>query len=116
MVNIAINGFGRIGRLVFRMIFKEKGFNIVAINDLTDAKTLANLLKRDSVHGIFDAEVEYSSDYLKVDGKKIIVLAEKDLAKLPWKQLNVDLVVESTGKFTKKEELEQHIKCGAKKV
>src|SRR3989338_4164182 len=116
MVNIAINGFGRIGRLVFRMGFKEKGFNIVAINDLTDAKTLASLLKRDSVHGVFDAEIEYGSDYINVDGKKIIVLAEKDLAKLPWKQLNIDLVVESTGKFTKKEELEQHIKCGAKKV
>lgn len=116
MVNIAINGFGRIGRLVFRMGFKEKGFNIVAINDLTDSKTLANLLKRDSVHGIFDAEIEYGSDYIKVGGKKITVLAEKDLAKLPWKQLNIDLVVESTGKFTKKEELEQHIKCGAKKV
>ena len=116
MVNIAINGFGRIGRLVFRMGFKEKGFNIVAINDLTDAKTLASLLKRDSVHGVFDAEIEYGSDYINVDGKKIIVLAEKDLAKLPWKQLNIDIVVESTGKFTKKEELEQHIKCGAKKV
>ena len=116
MVNIAINGFGRIGRLVFRMGFKEKGFNIVAINHLTDAKTLASLLKRDSVHGVFDAEIEYGSDYINVDGKKIIVLAEKDLAKLPWKQLNIDIVVESTGKFTKKEELEQHIKCGAKKV
>ncbi|MEK6875971.1 MAG: type I glyceraldehyde-3-phosphate dehydrogenase [Nanoarchaeota archaeon] len=116
MVNIAINGFGRIGRLVFRMAFNEKGLNIVAINDLTDAKTLAHLLKRDSVHGTFEAEVEHGQDYIEVNGKKIKVLAEKDLTKLPWKELNVDIVIESTGKFTKKEELEQHIKCGAKKV
>src|SRR3990167_2455587 len=116
MVNIAINGFGRIGRLVFRMAFNEKGLNIVAINDLTDAKTLAHLLKRDSVHGTFEAQVEYGQDYIEVNGKKVKVLAEKDLTKLPWKELNVDIVIESTGKFTKKEELEQHIKCGAKKV
>ncbi len=116
MVNIAINGFGRIGRLVFRMGFKEKGFNFVAINDLTDAKTLAHLLKRDSVHGTFDAEVEAGQDYIRVDGKKVAILAEKDLAKLPWKALDIDIVVESTGRFTKKEELELHIKSGAKKV
>ena len=116
MANIAINGFGRIGRLVFRMGFKEKGFNFVAINDLTDAKTLAHLLKRDSVHGTFDAEVEAGQDYIRVGGKKVAILAEKDLAKLPWKALDIDIVVESTGKFTKKEELEQHIKSGAKKV
>ena len=116
MVNIAVNGFGRIGRLVFRMAFKEKGLNFVAINDLTDSKTLAHLLKRDSVHGAFEAEVEHGQDYIRVDGKKVKVLAEKDLTKLPWKELNVDIVVESTGKFTKEADLEQHIKCGAKKV
>lgn len=116
MVNIAINGFGRIGRLVFRMGFKEKDLNFVAINDLTDSKTLAHLLKRDSVHGTFKSEVEYGSDYIKVDEKKVAILGEKDLAKLPWKALNIDIVVESTGKFTKKEEVEQHLKCGAKKV
>ncbi len=116
MVNIAINGFGRIGRLVFRMASNEKGLNIVAINDLTDAKTLAHLLKRDSVHGTFEAKVEHGQDYIEVNGKKVRVLAEKDLAKLPWRELNVDIVVESTGKFTKEEELEQHIKSGAKKV
>ena len=71
MTNVAINGFGRIGRLVFRMGFKEKGFNFVAINDLTDSKTLAHLLKRDSVHGTFEAEVEHGQDYIKVDGKKV---------------------------------------------
>lgn len=116
MVNLAINGFGRIGRLVFRMIFKEKGLNIVAINDLTDAKTLAHLLKRDSVHGTFEAKVEHGQDYIEVNGKKVKVLAEKDLTKLPWKELGINIVVESTGKFTKEADLEQHIKCGAKKV
>jgi len=116
MTNVAINGFGRIGRLVFRMGFKEKGFNFVAINDLTDSKTLAHLLKRDSVHGTFEAEVEHGQDYIKVDGKKVKILAEKDLTKLPWKELGIDIVVESTGKFTKEADLEQHIKCGAKKV
>src|SRR3989338_232504 len=116
MTNVAINGFGRIGRLFFRMGFKEKGFNFVAINDLTDSKTLAHLLKRDSVHGTFEAEVEHGQDYIKVDGKKVKILAEKDLTKLPWKELGIDIVVESTGKFTKEADLEQHIKCGAKKV
>lgn len=116
MVNIAINGFGRIGRLVFRMAFNEKGLNIVAINDLTDARTLAHLLKRDSVHGIFEANVDYGQAYIEVNGRRVKVLAEKDLTKLPWRELNVDIVVESTGKFTNEADLEQHIKCGAKKV
>jgi glyceraldehyde 3-phosphate dehydrogenase len=116
MTNIAINGFGRIGRLVFRIGFKEKDLNFVAINDLTDAKTLAHLLKRDSVHGTFDAEIEAGDDFIKVDGKKIHVLCEKDHTKLPWKDLNVDIVVESTGLFRKESELEDHIQCGAKKV
>ncbi|HJO01686.1 MAG TPA: glyceraldehyde 3-phosphate dehydrogenase NAD-binding domain-containing protein, partial [Candidatus Woesearchaeota archaeon] len=116
MVNIAINGFGRIGRLVFRIGFKEKKFNFVAINDLTDAKTLANLLKRDSVHGTFDAKVEAGNNYIKINGKKIIVLSEKDHTKLPWKKFKVDIVVESTGRFRKESDLQDHIKCGAKKV
>lgn len=116
MANIAINGFGRIGRLVFRIGFKEKNLNFVAINDLTDAKTLANLLKRDSVHGTFDADIEAGSDYIKVNGKKIHVICEKDHTKLPWKKFKVDIVVESTGRFRKEKELEDHIKCGAKKV
>ena len=116
MVNIAINGFGRIGRLILRIGSREKDFNFVAINDLTDAKTLAHLLKRDTVHGTFDAKIESSNDYISINGKKIKVISEKDLTKLPWKELGVDIVIESTGKFTKKEDLEQHIKCGAKKV
>lgn len=116
MVNIAINGFGRIGRLVLRIGSKEKDFNFVAINDLTDAKTLAHLLKRDTVHGTFDAKIESGNDYIGINGKKIKVISEKDLAKLPWKELGIDIVIESTGKFTKKEDLEQHLKSGAKKV
>jgi len=116
MANIAINGFGRIGRLVFRIGFKEKSLNFVAINDLTDAKTLADLLKYDSIHGKFDAKVEAGEGFIKVNGKKIAVLCEKDHAKLPWKKFNVDIVVESTGRFRKESELEDHIKCGAKKV
>lgn len=116
MVNVAINGFGRIGRLVFRIGFKEKKLNFVAINDLTDAKILANLLKRDSIHDVFDAKVEAGKDYIKVNGKKITVLSEKDHTKLPWKKYKVDIVVESTGRFRKEKELEDHIKCGAKKV
>lgn len=115
MVNVAINGFGRIGRLVFRIGFKQ-GINFVAINDLTDAKTLAHLLKYDSVHGIFDAAIESGPDFIKVNGKKIKVLSEKDSTKLPWKDLKVDIVVESTGRYTKKDDLMHHIQCGAKKV
>jgi|TARA_B100001971_G_C18196842_1_gene542013 glyceraldehyde 3-phosphate dehydrogenase len=116
MVNIAINGFGRIGRLVLRIGSKEKNLNFVAINDLTDARTLANLLKRDSVHGTFDAKIEAGSNFIKVNGKKITVLSEKDHTKLPWKKFKVDIVVESTGRFRKENELKDHIKCGAKKV
>ncbi|MBI2134626.1 type I glyceraldehyde-3-phosphate dehydrogenase [Candidatus Woesearchaeota archaeon] len=116
MVNVAINGFGRIGRLVFRIGFREKGLNFVAINDLTDAKTLAHLLKYDSVHGPFDANVESGENFIKVNGKKIAVISEKDHTKLPWKELKVDIVVESTGFFTKESDLMDHLKCGAKKV
>jgi glyceraldehyde 3-phosphate dehydrogenase len=116
MTNIAINGFGRIGRLVLRIGSKEKNLNFVAINDLTDARTLANLLKRDSVHGTFDAKIEAGNNFIKVNGKKITILCEKDPTKLPWKKLKIDIVVESTGRFRKENELKDHIKCGAKKV
>jgi glyceraldehyde 3-phosphate dehydrogenase len=115
MVNVAINGFGRIGRLVFRIGYKQ-GLNFVAINDLTDAKILAHLLKHDSVHGTFDAKVEAGKGFIKVDGKKIDVLCEKDPNKLPWKKFKVDIVVESTGIFRKESDLKNHLKCGAKKV
>jgi glyceraldehyde-3-phosphate dehydrogenase type I len=114
MVNVAINGFGRIGRLVLRLGYKD--LNIVAINDLTDAETLAHLLKYDSVHGRFEGKVEAKEGAIAVDGKEIKVLAEKDPEKLPWKELGVDVVAECTGMFRKREDAEKHIKAGAKKV
>ncbi|WP_033161000.1 type I glyceraldehyde-3-phosphate dehydrogenase [[Mycoplasma] collis] len=118
MKKIAINGFGRIGRLVFRTIWQSKKdkLEIVAINDLTDAKTLAHLLKYDSAHGIFKADIKEENGSLVVDGKKIQILAERDPEQLPWKSLGIDVVVESTGFFTSKEGSEKHIKAGAKKV
>jgi glyceraldehyde 3-phosphate dehydrogenase len=116
MVNIAINGFGRIGRLVFRMGMKEKGLNFIAINDLTDPKTLAHLLKYDSVHGQFDGKIESGTGYIKVNGKKVKVISEKDPSNLPWKELKIDIVVESTGRFTKEADLQHHLDAGAKKA
>ena len=115
-VNIAINGFGRIGRLVFRRMMKTGGFNVLAINDITDSKTLAYLLKYDSVHGVYPGAVTSDADGIIVDGKKFKVLAEKDPTKLPWKSLGVDLVIEGTGIFTSREKLQAHITAGAKKV
>ncbi len=117
MIKIAINGFGRIGRLVFKELYNNKNIQIVAINDLTDAKTLAHLLKYDSAHGIFKANI--SSDAMNniiVGTKKIPIYAEKDPTLLPWKKLKVDLVVESTGRFVDKENASKHLKAGAKKV
>ena len=116
-LRVAINGFGRIGRNVLRAA-KARGaaFEIVAVNDLTDTKTLAHLLKYDSVHGRFDGTVEATADGIKVDGKVIKVLAEKDPAKLPWKDLGVDLVLESTGRFTERDKAATHLAAGAKKV
>lgn len=116
MVKVAINGFGRIGRLVFKAGFQDPALEFVAVNDLTDTKTLAHLLQYDSVHGRFPVPVEAVEDGLVIKGKKIKVLSEKDPAKLPWKALNVDVVVESTGFFRKWEEVELHRKAGAKKV
>ncbi|HJN57125.1 MAG: type I glyceraldehyde-3-phosphate dehydrogenase [Candidatus Woesearchaeota archaeon] len=116
MVNVAINGFGRIGRLVFRIGMKEKDIDFVVINDLTDAKTLAHLLKYDSVHGILDADIGADDDSITVNGKKILVISEKDPKKLPWKELKIDLVVESTGRFSTEKDLMEHIDAGAKKV
>jgi glyceraldehyde 3-phosphate dehydrogenase len=116
-IRIAINGFGRIGRLVFRVMHDRKGqFEIVAINDLADAKSMAHLLKYDSVHGRFDGEVKAGEGQISVDGKAVKILGEKDPAKLPWKDMNIDFVVESTGVFTSKEECMKHITAGAKKV
>jgi glyceraldehyde 3-phosphate dehydrogenase len=115
-VKIAINGFGRIGRLVFRAGYKNKDVEFVAINDITDAKTLAHLLKYDSVHGTMDAEVKATENAILVNGKEIKVSAIRDPEMLPWKELGVDTVLESTGKFTDREGAEKHIKAGAKKV
>ncbi|MDD2489392.1 MAG: type I glyceraldehyde-3-phosphate dehydrogenase [Bacteroidales bacterium] len=116
MVKIAINGFGRIGRISFRNIQRKSNIEVVAINDLTDATTLAHLLKYDSVHGRFDGEVHAEGDYLVVNGKKIRVYAEKDPENLPWGELGIDIVIESTGIFRNKEKMGKHIKAGAKKV
>ena len=116
-INVAINGFGRIGRLVFRQAVQEKSLKVVAINDLTDAKTLAHLLKYDSVHGRFDGEVSVSRDgTLVVNGRKIHVLSEKDPLMLPWKRLKVDIVIESTGHFRKRKDAAKHLEAGARKV
>jgi len=115
-VNIGINGFGRIGRLVFRKMLQTGGFNIVGINDITDSKTLAYLLKYDSVHGIFPGNVTAEADGIIVDGKKYKVMAEKDPSKLPWKDLGADIIIEGTGIFTSREKLQMHITAGAKKV
>jgi len=115
-VNIGINGFGRIGRLVFRRMMQQGGFNVVAINDITDAKTLAYLLKYDSVHGKYRGTVSADGDNIVVDGKKFKVIAEKDPAKLPWKSLGAELIIEGTGIFTSREQLQKHIDAGAKKV
>ncbi|MDD3699437.1 MAG: glyceraldehyde 3-phosphate dehydrogenase NAD-binding domain-containing protein, partial [Atribacterota bacterium] len=116
MMKVGINGFGRIGRLVFRRILEEGDLDVVAVNDLTSAKTLAHLLKYDSVHGTICNQVEAKDDALVVDGKEIKVLAQKDPAQLPWRDLGVDLVVESTGKFTARDGASLHLQAGAQKV
>jgi glyceraldehyde 3-phosphate dehydrogenase len=115
-INVGLNGFGRIGRLVFRRMMQTGGFNIVGINDITDAKTLAYLLKYDSVHGIFPGAVSHDADGIIVDGKKYKVMAEKDPTKLPWKDLGATIVIEGTGVFTSREKLSMHLTAGAKKV
>jgi glyceraldehyde 3-phosphate dehydrogenase len=115
-IRIAINGFGRIGRLVYRIARKRKNLEVVAVNDLTNVENLAYLLKYDSIHGRFDGKVEHSEDGLIVDGKKVKVFSEKDPTLLPWKDLKVDFVIESTGRFTKLEDAESHLKGGAKRV
>jgi glyceraldehyde 3-phosphate dehydrogenase len=115
-IKVAINGFGRIGRNVFRASANNPELEIVAVNDLTDAKTLAHLLKHDSVHGTFNADVKVSGSSIMVNGKELKVLAEKDPANLPWKDLGIDVVIESTGRFTDRAGASKHIAAGAKKV
>lgn len=116
MTRVAINGFGRIGRNAFKIAFARPDVRIVAINDLTDTRTLAHLLKHDSNYGAYRKTVSYDDQHIIVDGKKIIVLAEKEPNKLPWKKLKIDVVIESTGRFVKGEDAGLHIKAGAKKV
>ena len=117
MTKIAINGFGRIGRLAFRKLFEEKNVEIVAINDLTNAKTLATLLEFDSAHGKWmSGKISAEEGAIIVDGKKIIVCVEKDPKALPWGKLGVDVVIESTGRFADKAGASLHLEAGAKKV
>ena len=115
-VKVAINGFGRIGRLVFRQIHNMEGIDVVAINDLTSPAVLAHLLKYDSAQGRFDEQVTSTDNAIKVNGHEIKIYAQKDPAQIPWGTHNVDVVIESTGFFTDKEKAESHIKAGAKRV
>lgn len=116
-VKVAINGFGRIGRLAFRLMFGNENFEIVALNDLTDAKTLSHLLKYDSCQGKYKTDsITYTSDSIVVDGNAVHVYSEKDPSVLPWGELDVDVVIECTGKFTSLEGCQKHIAAGAKKV
>ena len=115
-IRVAINGFGRIGRMVVRAANKNPNVNIVAINDLVPPDNLAYLLKYDSTHGIFDGEVRAEENGIMVDGKKVECMSERNPADLPWGKLNVDYVIESTGLFTTSEKAEEHLKAGAKKV
>ena len=115
-IKVGINGFGRIGRNVFRVITEREDVDVVAINDLADARTLSLLLKYDSVHGKFDGNIEVKEDAMVVKGKEIKLTKEKDPARLPWKELGVDIAIESTGIFTKKADCAKHLEAGAKKV
>ena len=115
-VKVGINGFGRIGRNVFRAALKNSNVEIVAVNDLTDANMLAHLLQYDTVHGNLNEEVTVDGDNLVVEGHKVKVIAERDPAQLGWGELGVEVVVESTGRFTKREDAAKHLEAGAKKV
>ncbi|MDM5156756.1 glyceraldehyde-3-phosphate dehydrogenase [Bacillus sp. DX1.1] len=116
MIRVAINGFGRIGRMVFRQAIKESAFEIVAINASYPSETLAHLIKYDTIHGKFDGTVEAFEDHLLVDGKMIRLLNNRDPKELPWKELGVEVVIEATGKFNSKEKAILHVEAGAKKV
>ncbi|MCX6089303.1 MAG: glyceraldehyde 3-phosphate dehydrogenase N-terminal domain-containing protein, partial [Candidatus Atribacteria bacterium] len=115
-MKVGINGFGRIGRLVYRRMLEMGGFEVVGINDLTSTKTLAHLLKYDSVHAQIPNEVSATEDSIVIDGKPIKIFAQKDPSLLPWKDLGAELVIESTGKFTDRAGASNHLKAGAKKV
>ena len=115
-IKVGINGFGRIGRLTFRAMLNKSNIEVVALNDLTDAKTLAHLLKYDSVHGKFQGDISVEGDSIIVNGRKLRVYAEKDPVNLPWKELGVEVVLECTGIFRTREKMNKHITAGAKKV
>ena len=115
-VKVAINGFGRIGRLALRVMANDPKFDVVAVNDLTDAKTLAHLFKYDTAQGRFNGTIEVKEDAFIVNGKEVKSFAKANPEELPWGELGVDVVLECTGFFTKKEKAEAHIKAGAKKV
>lgn len=115
-IKVAVNGFGRIGRLVFKALVARKEFEVVAINDVTEPKVLAHLLKYDTVFGRFDGTIEAKDNALVINGAKVMVVAEKDPTKLPWKQFEINFVVESTGVFTKRSECAKHLEAGAKRV
>jgi len=115
-MKIAINGFGRIGRMTLRALQNKPNIEVVAVNDLTDVKTLAHLLKYDTAHGRFPGEVSSDDGAIIVNGKRILMLSERDPEKLPWKDLGIDVVIESTGRFTDKSAAQAHINAGAKKV
>lgn len=115
-INVAINGFGRIGRMFFRLAHSCEDIEIIAINDISDVKTLAHLLKFDSVHGVYDAEVSADQHNIIVNGSVVRVINESDISKINWRQLGIDIVIESTGKFSKKKELQAHLSSGANKV
>lgn len=116
MIRIAINGFGRIGRAFFKIALENKELAVIAVNDLTDPKNLAYLLRYDTVYGRYDKPVKVEGNSFVVNGQKVKVLSEKDPAALPWKELKVDLVIESTGRFTNLEDASKHIEAGAKRV
>jgi len=115
-IRIGINGFGRIGRMAFRAMLDKKEVEVVAVNDITDAKTLAHLLKHDSVHGSLKHQVQAEGNQIMLDGHAFRVIAERDPAKLPWKELKVDVVIESTGLFTARDKAALHLSAGARKV
>ncbi len=116
MINVAINGFGRIGRRVFRLIQERNDMQVVAINDLADARTLSHLLKYDSIHGVLKNTISFDENHIHIDGRKVPLLNKKHIYDIDWTPYHVDFVVEATGKFKTTAELEKHIKNGAKKV
>ena len=115
-IKVAINGFGRIGRITYKALLTKSNLDVVAFNDITDTKTLAHLLKYDSVHGKFPGTVTFDENSITVNGNKIKVFAERDPSKLPWKDLGIDVVIEATGLFRNREKISKHIEAGAKKV